>query len=78
MRRYWLSRSWTTCLTCQLKSHIRDSSLYDNIFFQTNHVIEYTSENGIERFDETDFWERRCGGELGSKRSSSRMGNVLH
>ena len=38
-----------------LKSHIRDSSLYDNIFFQTNHVIEYTSENGIERFDETDF-----------------------
>ena len=33
-----------------LKSHIRDSSLYDNIFFQTNHVIEYTSENGIETF----------------------------
>ena len=38
-----------------LKSHIRDTSLYDNILFQTNHVTEYTGENGIDRFDETDF-----------------------
>ena len=38
-----------------LKSHIRDSSLYDNIFFQTNHVTEYTGEHGIQRFDETQF-----------------------
>ncbi|MYE88317.1 hypothetical protein F4X33_04895 [Candidatus Poribacteria bacterium] len=38
-----------------LKSHIRDSSLYDNILFQTNYVMEYTGEHGIERFDEIDF-----------------------
>ena len=37
------------------KSHIKDTSLYDNIFFQTNHVTEYTGESGIERFDETHF-----------------------
>ncbi len=37
------------------KSHIRDSSLYDNIFFQKNHVTEYTGSRGIDRFDETDF-----------------------
>ena len=37
------------------KSHIRDSSLYDNIFFQQNHVTEYTGRRGIDRFDETDF-----------------------
>ena len=37
------------------KSHIKDTSLYDNIFFQTNHVIEYTGESGIDRFDEIHF-----------------------
>lgn len=37
------------------KSHIRDSSLYDNIFFQKNHVKEYLGRSGIDRFDETDF-----------------------
>ena len=37
------------------KSHIKDTSLYDNIFFQTHHVTEYTGESGIERFDETHF-----------------------
>lgn len=37
------------------KSHIKDSSLYDNIFFQSQHVTEYTGESGIDRFDETDF-----------------------
>ena len=37
------------------KSHIKDTSLYDNIFFQTNHVTEYTGESGIERFDEILF-----------------------
>ncbi len=37
------------------KSHIRDSSLYDNIFFQKDHVKEYLNRSGIDRFDETDF-----------------------
>ena len=37
------------------KSHIKDTSLYDNIFFQTNHVTEYTGDSGIERFDEIHF-----------------------
>ena len=37
------------------KSHIKDTSLYDNIFFQTNYVTEYTGDSGIERFDEIDF-----------------------
>lgn len=37
------------------KSHIRDTSLYDNIFFQTSYVTEYTGKSGIDRFDETDF-----------------------
>lgn len=37
------------------KSHIRDTSLYDNIFFQTTYVTEYTGNSGIDRFDETDF-----------------------
>ena len=37
------------------KSHIKDTSLYDNIFFQTNHVTEYTGDSGIERFDEAHF-----------------------
>ncbi len=37
------------------KSHIRDSSLYDNIFFQKNYVTEYLNRSGIDRFDETDF-----------------------
>ena len=37
------------------KSHIKDSSLYDNIFFQTNYVTEYTGDSGIDRFDEIHF-----------------------
>ena len=37
------------------KSHIKDSSLYDNIFFQTDHVTEYIGDSGIDRFDETHF-----------------------
>ena len=37
------------------KSHIRDSSLYDNIFFQTDSVTEYLGVSGIDKFDETDF-----------------------
>jgi len=36
------------------KSHIRDSSLYDNIYFQKNYVAEYL-RSGIDKFDETDF-----------------------
>lgn len=37
------------------KSHIKDSSLYDNIFFQKDAVTEYLGRYGIDRFDETDF-----------------------
>jgi hypothetical protein len=37
------------------KSHIKDTSLYDNIFFQSIHVTEYTGKSGIDHFDETDF-----------------------
>ena len=37
------------------KSHIGDSNLYDNIFFQTDYVTEYTGRSGIDKFDETDF-----------------------
>ena len=37
------------------KSHIRDSSLYDNIFFQVDAVTEYLDRSGIDKFDETDF-----------------------
>ena len=36
-------------------SNIKDSRLYDNIFFQTNYVTEYLGSSGIDRFDETDF-----------------------
>lgn len=38
-----------------MKSHIRESSLYDNIWLQSNHVREYTGVSGIDKFDETDF-----------------------
>lgn len=41
--------------TLPQKSHIKDSSLYDNIFFQSIHVTEYNNESGVDRFDETDF-----------------------
>ena len=41
--------------TLPQKSHIRDTSLYDNIFFQSSYVTEYTGNSGIDRFDETDF-----------------------
>ena len=37
------------------KSHIKDSSLYDNIFFQRDAVTEYLGRSGIDKFDETDF-----------------------
>ena len=37
------------------KSHIKDTSLYDNIFFQTEHVTEYIGDSGIEHFDESHF-----------------------
>ena len=38
-----------------LTSDIEDTSLYDNIFFQTGHTAEYTGESGIDKFDETDW-----------------------
>ena len=37
------------------KSHIRGTSLYDNIFFEKNNVSEYLNKSGIDKFDETDF-----------------------
>ena len=37
------------------KSHIKDSSLYDNIFFQKDYLREYLNRSGIDKFDETDF-----------------------
>jgi len=37
------------------KSHIKESSLYDNIWFQSEYVSEYTGTSGIDKFDETDF-----------------------
>lgn len=37
------------------KSHIGESSLYDNIFFQKVHVTEWVGKSGIDKFDETDF-----------------------
>ena len=47
--------SMTRLFDLPQKSHIRDSSLYDNIFFQTDFVTEYLGISGIDRFDETDF-----------------------
>ena len=37
------------------KSHIKDSSLYDNIFFQTKYTKEFTGDSGINKFDEIFF-----------------------
>jgi len=37
------------------KSMIWDTNLYDNIWFQSHHVREYSLDKGIVRFDETDF-----------------------
>jgi len=37
------------------KSHIKDSSLYDNIWFQSDYLSEYSWVCGIDRFDETDL-----------------------
>ena len=47
--------SMTRLFDLPQKSHIRDSSLYDNIFFQTDFVTEYLGISGIDKFDETDF-----------------------
>ena len=47
--------SMTQLFQLPQKSHIRDSSLYDNIFFQSNYVTEYLGSSGIDKFDETDF-----------------------
>ena len=47
--------SMTRLFKLPQKSHIRDSSLYDNIFFQKDSVKEYLNRSGIDKFDETDF-----------------------
>ena len=39
----------------EVKSHIFDTSLYDNIFFQIMHVKEYTGKSGVFYFDEVIF-----------------------
>ncbi|MCZ6677848.1 MAG: hypothetical protein O7E52_11425 [Candidatus Poribacteria bacterium] len=45
-----------TCLfNLPQKSHIKDTSLYDNIWIQTDSVTEYTGRIGIDRFDEIRF-----------------------
>ena len=48
-------RSMTRLFDFPQKSHIKDSSLYDNIFFQKDNVREYLNRSGIDKFDETDF-----------------------
>ena len=48
-------QSMTHLFSLPDKSHIKDSSLYDNIFFQTVHVTEFANNKGVDRFDETDF-----------------------
>ena len=47
--------SMTRLFDLPQKSHIRNTSLYDNIFFQTGFVTEYLGISGIDKFDETDF-----------------------
>lgn len=47
--------SMTNLFNLPLTSHIEDTSLYDNIFFQKGHAAEYTGECGIDKFDETDW-----------------------
>ena len=47
--------SMITLFDLPLTSHIEDTSLYDNIFFQSGHTAEYTGECGIDKFDETDW-----------------------
>jgi len=37
------------------KSIIFDTNLYDNIWFQTDYVKEFTGYRGIDKFDETQF-----------------------
>ena len=54
-RRIMAIPSMTRLFQFPLKSHIKDSSLYDNIFFQRDHLTEYLNRSGIDRFDETDF-----------------------
>ena len=36
-------------------SRTRETALYDNIWFQSNYVQEYTGESGIDKFDESMF-----------------------
>ena len=37
------------------KTNIRDTKLYDNIWFQSRYVTEYNGTKGIDKFDETFF-----------------------
>ena len=40
---------------CPQASTISTQKLYDNIFFQTKHLTEYTERSGINHFDEDQF-----------------------
>ena len=60
------------------KSHIKDTSLYDNIFFQTRHVTEYTGDSGIERFDETLFRNNDAAASLAVSDHRARVGNFSY
>ena len=44
-----------------LTSDIEDKSLYDNIFFQRGHTVEYTGECGIDKFDVTEWGNKDKG-----------------
>jgi endonuclease/exonuclease/phosphatase family metal-dependent hydrolase len=47
--------SMTSLFNLPQKSHIRGTSLYDNIWFAASHVTEYTGESGVYHFDEVHF-----------------------
>ena len=58
LKSYGQLRSITSMISLfdlPLKSHVEDTSLYDNIWFQSDHTREYKDISGIDRFDETDF-----------------------
>lgn len=43
----------TPLFTGDIRTTISDASLYDNIWFNPEHVREWTGEIGMDRFDET-------------------------
>ncbi len=45
----------TALLNEPIKTTITDTSLYDNFWFETRHLREYTGQSGVWNFDETMF-----------------------